>query len=404
MALTIDNRTMRRLWLDTNDLLSSSSGSLDIVAIIKKLGFVQLDTIQNVSRAHHHILWSRHQTYREPMLDELLGAREHLFEHFTHDASVLPMEMYPMWERRFRRMKAKLDGASYHRPEQIADWKDILIERITAEGPLSTKDFASGSTGDRKINGDRKITGDSKINGKKKVWSRPPHKQVLDYLWYSGTLATSHREKFTKFYDLAERVIPEQFRDAGISEAEQVDWLCCAALARLAVGSMKEIKEFWDAKDVREVKSWIEENQKSVIPVKWETDRGEWVSSYALADIEDRIQKLPSASSRMKIINPFDPAIRDRNRLKSMFGFDYRLEVFVPAAKRRWGYYVYPLLEGDRFVGRIEAKADRKAKCLNVLNFWPEGDIKWGLGRNARLEAELVRFARLADLNIVKWS
>ncbi|TDI61235.1 MAG: winged helix-turn-helix domain-containing protein [Alphaproteobacteria bacterium] len=395
---------MRRLWLDTNDLLSSSSGSLDIVAIIQKLGFVQLDTIQNVSRAHHHILWSRHQTYREPMLDELLGAREHLFEHFTHDASVLPMEMYPMWERRFRRMKAKLDGASYHRPEQIADWKDILIERITAEGPLSTKDFASGSTGDRKINGDRKITGDSKINGKKKVWSRPPHKQVLDYLWYSGTLATSHREKFTKFYDLAERVIPEQFRDAGISEAEQVDWLCRAALARLAVGSMKEIKEFWDAKDVREVKSWIEENQKSVIPVKWETDRGEWVSSYALADIEDRIQKLPSASSRMKIINPFDPAIRDRNRLKSMFGFDYRLEVFVPAAKRRWGYYVYPLLEGDRFVGRIEAKADRKAKCLNVLNFWPEGDIKWGLGRNARLEAELVRFARLADLNIVKWS
>ncbi len=404
MALTLDNRTMRRLWLDTNDLLSSSSGSLDIVAIIQKLGFVQLDTIQNVSRAHHHILWSRHQTYREPMLDELLGAREHLFEHFTHDASVLPMEMYPMWERRFRRMKAKLDGASYHRPEQIADWKDILIERITAEGPLSTKDFASGSTGDRKINGDRKITGDSKINGKKKVWSRPPHKQVLDYLWYSGTLATSHREKFTKFYDLAERVIPEQFRDAGISEAEQVDWLCRAALARLAVGSMKEIKEFWDAKDVREVKSWIEENQKSVIPVKWETDRGEWVSSYALADIEDRIQKLPSASSRMKIINPFDPAIRDRNRLKSMFGFDYRLEVFVPAAKRRWGYYVYPLLEGDRFVGRIEAKADRKAKCLNVLNFWPEGDIKWGLGRNARLEAELVRFARLADLNIVKWS
>jgi len=383
---------MRRLWLDTNALLSSSSGSLDIVAIIKKLGFVQLDTIQNVSRAHHHILWSRHQTYREPMLDELLGAREHLFEHFTHDASVLPMEMYPMWERRFRRMKAKLDGASYHRPEQIADWKDILIERITAEGPLSTKDFASGSTWD------------SKLNGKKKVWSRPPHKQVLDYLWYSGTLATSHREKFTKFYDLAERVIPEQFRDAGISEAEQVDWLCRAALARLAVGSMKEIKEFWDAKDVREVKSWIAENQKSVIPVKWETDRGEWVSSYALADIEDRIQKLPSASSRMKIINPFDPAIRDRNRLKSMFGFDYRLEVFVPAAKRRWGYYVYPLLEGDRFVGRIEAKADRKAKCLNVLNFWPEGDIKWGLGRNARLEAELVRFAQLADLNIVKWS
>jgi uncharacterized protein YcaQ len=386
VAVTLDNRTMRRLWLDTNDLLASSSGPLDIVAIIKKLGFVQLDTIQNVSRAHHHILWSRHPRYREPMLDELLGAREHLFEHFTHDASVLPMDMYPMWARKFKRMKTKLDGASYHRPDLIRDWQDVLIARITAEGPLSTKDF------------------NSDIKRAKQAWSRPPHKLVLDYLWYAGTLATSHREKFHKFYDLAERVIPEQYLDAGLSEADQVDWLCRAALMRLAVGSAKEIKDFWDAKDIGEVKSWIEANQEAVIPVKWETDNGAWITSYALADIEDRIAQISSVPSRMKIINPFDPAVRDRARLKSIFGFDYRLEVFVPAAKRQWGYYVYPLLEGDRFVGRIEAKADRKAKCLQVLNFWPEDGIKWGNGRKARLAAELARFARLADLDTVKWS
>jgi len=386
VALTLVNRTMRRLWLDTNDLLSPSSGPLDIVAIIKKLGFVQLDTIQNVSRAHHHILWSRHQKYREPMLDELLSAGEHIFEHYTHDASVLPMDMYPMWERKFKRMKAQLDRASYHKPERIRDWNDVLIERITEEGPLSTKDF------------------DSKINGEKEVWSSPPHKQVLDYLWYSGTLATSHREKFHKFYDLVERVIPEQFRDTEISEAEQVDWLCRAALARLAVGSMKEIKEFWEAKDVKEVKSWIEANKEAVIPVKWETDSGVWVTSYALEDIEERIEKIPSTPSRMKIINPFDPAVRNRIRLKSIFGFEYKLEVFVPAAKRQWGYYVYPILEGERFVGRIEAKADRKGKCLNVINLWPEEGIKWGAGRAEKLESELAKFARLANLDIVKWS
>jgi uncharacterized protein YcaQ len=290
-----------------------------------------------------------------------------------------------MWERKFKRMKARLGGSFYRRPEQISDWTDVLIDRITKEGPLSTKDF------------------DSKTNGKKKIWSRPPHKQVLDYLWYSGTLATSHREKFTKFYDLAERVIPEQFRGAGISEAAQVDWLCQAALAHLAVGSIKEIKEFWEAKDVAEVKSWIEANKEAVIPVKWEADSGEWVTSYALADIESRIENIPSASSRIKIINPFDPAVRDRVRLKLMFGFDYKLEVFVPASKRQWGYYVYPLLEGDRFVGRIEAKADRKANCLNVLNLWPEDGIKWGAGRKEKLEAELLRFARSADLDVVRW-
>jgi len=376
---------MRRLWLDTNGLLSSPSGPLDVVAIIKKLGFVQLDTIQNVSRAHHHILWSRNPKYREPMLDELLSAREHIFEHFTHDASVLPMDMYPMWRRRFERLKAWVDKSSYHNADHNTEWQDILLERITEEGPLSTKDF------------------NSKINSEKKTWSRPPHKQVLDYLWYSGILATSHREKFHKFYDLAERVIPEQFREVGISEAEQVNWLCRAALVRLAVGSMKEIKDFWEAKDVKEVKSWIEANREAVIPVTWETAAGESISSYALKDIEERIEQISSASLRIKIINPFDPAVRDRARLKSMFGFDYKLEVFVPAAKRRWGYYVYPILEGDHFVGRIEAKADRKAKCLNVLNFWPEDGIKWGARRKKKLNSELDSFAHLAGLDTVRW-
>ena len=385
MDITLDNRMMRRLWLDTNGLLSPSIGPLDIVEIINKLGFVQLDTIQNVSRAHHHILWSRHHNYREHMLDDLLQSQQHIFEHFTHDAAVLPMDIYPMWKRKFKRFKTKLDGASYHNPERIRDWKDVLIDRITAEGPLSTKSF------------------DSKIKGEKKVWSRPPHKHVLDYLWYTGVLATSHREKFHKFYDLAERVIPEKFREAEVSEVEQIDWLCRAALDRLAVGSMKEIKEFWDAKDIKEVNAWIEANKDDVVTVKWETDSGEWMTSYGLRNIEERLQNITSTSARMKIINPFDPAVRDRVRLKKIFGFDYKLEVFVPAAKRRWGYYVYPLLEGDRFVGRAEVKADRKAKCLNVLNLWPEDGIKWGAGRKEKLEAELTKFARLADLETVNW-
>ncbi|MBV1901165.1 MAG: winged helix DNA-binding domain-containing protein, partial [Kordiimonadaceae bacterium] len=317
MTLILDNRTMRRLWLDTNGLLASPSGPLDVVAIIKKIGFVQLDTIQNVSRAHHHILWSRHPEYREPMLDELLSAKEHIFEHFTHDASILPMGMYPMWQRRFKRLKAWLEKSSYHNPTHVKDWKDALLERIAEEGPLSTKDF------------------DSKTKGTKKTWSRPPHKQVLEYLWYSGVLATSHREKFHKFYDLAEHVIPAAFLDTQISEAEQVNWLCRAALERLSVGSMKEIKEFWNAKDIAEVKCWIEANKQAVIPVTWETDSGEWINAYALEDIEDRIRKIAPNPSQMKIINPFDPAVRDRKRLQSIFGFEYKLEVFVPAAKRR---------------------------------------------------------------------
>lgn len=376
---------MRRLWLDSNGLLKQPDGPIDVVAIIQRLGFVQLDTIQNVSRAHHHILWSRHRDYREPMLDEILKERKHIFEHFTHDASVLPMDIYPMWQKRIKRMKTKIHKASWHNPERVEEWKYTLLDRIREEGPLSTKDFTSA------------------INGEKKVWSRPPHKQVLDYLWYTGHLSTSHREKFLKYYDVTDRVIPPAFLKKEISESEQIDWLCRAALERLTVGSLKEVRAFWDAIDPAEAKSWASQSEDTVLSVSWETANGDWVNSYALKDLEGKLDALQDVPAKMKILNPFDPLVRDRDRLKALFGFEYKLEVFVPEAKRKWGYYVYPLLEGDRFVGRIEAKADRKSSCLNILNFWPEEGVRWGKNRQKKLDAELNRFARLAELKTVAW-
>ena len=102
----------------------------------------------------------------------------------------------------------------------------------------------------------------------------------------------------------------------------------------------------------------------------------------------------------MRIINPFDPAIRDRQRLRRLFGFEYRNEMFVPRAQRRWGYYVYPLLEADRFVGRIELKGDRGEGRMRVTGFWSEPGIKWTNNRTGRLHAELRRFARLAGLTV----
>ena len=112
--LEIDNRTARSLWLTTNGLSKAPTGPLDLAQIIHQLGFVQLDTIQVVSRAHHHILWSRNQNYREPMLDKALGKDRAIFEHFTHDASVLPMEFLPMWKRQFQRKKDRIDRSNWY--------------------------------------------------------------------------------------------------------------------------------------------------------------------------------------------------------------------------------------------------------------------------------------------------
>lgn len=382
--LKLSNRVARRLWLASHGLGQTPTGPLDTLALIRSLGFVQLDTIQVVSRAHHHILWSRNQNYREPALNRLLAEDRLVFEHFTHDASVLPMELLPMWQRQFRRMAAKVRASSWHGPTLDSIDLGALKDKITRDGPLSTHDF------------------ESKVEGPKEMWRRPPHKVGLDYLWYAGELATCHRDGFTKYYDLAERVFPESLRTQELSEQDQINWLCDSALDVLGFGTLGEIRKFWDATEVKEVNDWARRN--TLIPVELQAADGSWSKAFASPDIEMRLKNLAPPTSRLRILNPFDPAIRDRIRLKRLFGFEYTVEMFVPAAKRKWGYYVYPLLEGDRFVGRIEAKADRNKKVLHVLNHWPEPGVAQTEKRKAKLEAELIRLARFTGLEKVVWN
>ncbi|HKK96981.1 MAG TPA: crosslink repair DNA glycosylase YcaQ family protein, partial [Marivita sp.] len=158
--LRIPNRQARWLWLRSQGLGDAPVGTLDLPKLIHDLGFVQLDSIQVVARAHHHILWSRNQNYREPMLDTCLGRDRAVFEHFTHDASVLPMEFLPMWQRQFRRMQDKLNRPGWWKNLPDAKARDTIKARIRKEGALSTKAF------------------DTKIDGPKAMWSRPPHKRA----------------------------------------------------------------------------------------------------------------------------------------------------------------------------------------------------------------------------------
>lgn len=382
--LEIDNRTARSLWLATNGLSKTPTGKLDLQKIIRELGFVQLDTIQVVSRAHHHILWSRNQNYRESMLDKALGKDRLVFEHFTHDASVLPMEFLPMWKRQFKRKKERIDNSNWYSSMLGPEGRQEIKDRIRDEGSLSTHDF------------------DTKIVGEKAMWQRPPHKLALDYMWYSGELATCHRVNFTKFYNLADRVFPDHLWAQDVDEQEQVNWLCEAALDRLSFGNASDVHKFWEATDLAEVKSWVNDHNH-LVPLKVQSHDGSWVEAFGPYDIEERLYRLEKPTTRLRILNPFDPAIRDRNRLERLFGFNYRIEMFVPAAKRQWGYYVYPILECDRLVGRIEVKADRKKNELNIIQFWPEQKTKWGQARWEKLEAELERLARFVNVTDINW-
>jgi len=381
--LEIGNKQARLLWLTKNLLAKSPVGDLDLMQTIKDLGFVQIDTIQNVVRAHHHILWSRNHKYRPKMIDMHLGRAGDLFEHFTHDASMIPTEYFPNWRRQFSSFAEYYDKRDWMTDLRKSDLGDELLERLGAEGPLSTEAF------------------DTKIEGKKQMWERPPHKKMLDYLWYVGKLSTSHREKFRKHYDLIERVIPAEIYDAEVSDEDQIDWLCRAALDRLGVATPAEIRKFWAAVSLPETKKWVEETELQT--VKIQSADGSWSEGFATVDLVDQLSALQKPTSKLRLLNPFDPAIRDRNRLKRLFGFDYTIEIFVPAEKRIWGYYVYPILQGDRFVGRIELKADRKTSELNVVAFWAEKKVQWTSTRMAQLNKELQQFCKIGGVENVVW-
>lgn len=383
MTLRISNRQARHLWLRAQGVSSAPTGPLDVMAIIRQLGFVQLDTIRAVSRAHHHIIWSRNQAYREPMLNKILANDRQIFEHFTHDASVLPVEMYPLWQRQFQRFEKKLSQSSWYAGMSNAEARAAIKSRITEEGPLSTKSFTTKAKS-------------------KEMWARPPHKLALDYMWYVGELATSHRESFSKFYDLTERVIPVHLREDERSDEAQIGWLCEQALSRLAFGSEGEIMRFWGATTLPEVKAW-RMSQRQLVPVEIENSEGAWMKAFAPEGIEQSLSDLPPPTTRLRILNPFDPVVRDRKRLLALFGMEYRIEIFVPEAKRKWGYYVFPILEGDRIVGRIDMKADRGARVLNVLNFWPEPSVIWPSSRWTKLDAEIDRLRRFIGVDRIEW-
>ena len=374
MSIKISNQQIRQLWLQLNQLQGIHNLELDLLQIIRDLGFVQIDTIQNVTRAHHHILWSRNDKYQEHMFDKILSSG-YIFEHFTHDASVLPIEFYPYWNIQYTRIKEKIDKSKYYK--NILDDEGItnIFNRLEKEGPLHIKDFGGDSV----------------------------HKTTLDYLWFSGILGTSHRINFRKYYDKKENIIPSNILNKQISKKEQIHWLCHNALSRLGIANAKEIKNFWDVLSLQEINDWIKENRDKLVEVLWENHDGKYTKSFSFLNIENRLKEFKSTNKRIKIINPFDPAIRDRIRLKNIFGFDYKIEIFVAKEKRIWGYYVYPLLFENEFIARIELKADRKIKELTVLNFWKEDSVIWDNEKQELLDVELSNFASFVGIEDISW-
>lgn len=388
MTITISNQDARHIFIARQGLSAPPGKKLSragLLQMIHDLGFVQVDSIATVERAHHQILFSRNQTYRREDLTALLETERALFEHWTHDASVIPSAFYAYWKHRFRREEVSI-GERWRkwRGEGFETEFESTFERIAAGGAAMSRDM--------KEEGHRS-------GG---WWNWHPSKTALEYLWRTGKLAIAGRVNFQKVYDLSERVFPEEVHAADVSHDQFIDFACRGALERLGFATPGEIAAFFALISPTEVKEWLARHRDELCEVLVEpVDGGAPRACFALADFAARAGELSPLPERIRVLSPFDPLIRDRARTERLFGFFYRIEVFVPEPKRQYGYYVFPLLEGNRFVGRIDMKANRRDGTLDVRRLWLEPGVRPSAGRLEKLDAELARLARFTGVERV---
>ncbi|MDO6439585.1 crosslink repair DNA glycosylase YcaQ family protein [Cyclobacterium sp. 1_MG-2023] len=307
------------------------------LSTIEKLGYIQIDTISAVQRAHHHTLWSRNPRYQNAQLDELVAERK-IFEYWSHAAAYLPMKDY-----RFSlfRKNALFKGEQNHWFKKDLQLMGQVLNRIKNEGPLMAKNFDSEK--------------------KTKTWASKPAKQALENLFMQGELMITSRKNFHKVYDLTERVLPKAIDLRMPSQKEYHRFLINNYLKANGIGQASEI-------------SYLLKNTKTHIAgeLKEMHSSGELIKVtvngidyFALPESLALLDK-PLNCKQLKILSPFDNLLIQRKRMLNLFNFDYQIECYLPEAKRKYGYFSLPILWNGSFAARMDCKADRKTSILNI--------------------------------------
>jgi uncharacterized protein YcaQ len=324
--------------LQTNPFGQAQTGALNA---INHLGYVQIDTISVIERAHHHVLSARVAQYCPQMLNELLRCAD-VFEYWSHAAAFLPIADY-----RFSLpyKKAIKQGQIHWYKDTDPKLMSELLERISIDGPLKSRDLENNTV-------------------KRGLWwDWKPAKKALEQLYMQGDLMVSTREGFQKSYDLTERVLPGHVKTNMPSVEEFAIHMLDQQLRCHGLVSLKGITYLRKNTALRHaVKQLVALRlaDKTLEQVELSNKDVFLVEAGALE------HRLVNINKKMQIISPFDNSVIQRDRLKSLFEYDYKIECYVPAAKRQYGYFCLPLLYRARFVGRIDCKAHRKDKHLEI--------------------------------------
>jgi hypothetical protein len=345
---------------------------------IRRLGLVQIDYVNVLTPAHYQVLFSRLGSYKKTLFDDLVYRKREFTEQWAHEASILPMESWPLLRHRMDSHRVRPWGFESFVKDR-ADYVARVLEDVRSRGPLSADDLPAPEGMSRRLAGS---------------WIGTVPRAALEFLFGRGLLAVAERRpNFSRTYDIAERVIPAEHHGRKLEREEAQRELLRLAARSHGVGTAGDLADYYRM-PIREARQRIAElveagALREARVESWREPAYLHPNAGAAGPIE--------ASS---LLSPFDPVVWHRPRAARLFGFDYRIEIFTPQEKRRWGYYVLPFLHGERLVARVDLKADRAARRLLTLAAYIESGANPGVVADA-LAAELWTMAEWLGLDSV---
>ena len=358
--LTLSLTAARALHLAAQGLLQPrrrKARQPDLMDAIRQMGVLQIDTIHVVARSPYLVLWSRLGDYPQPWLEQALADGE-LFEYWAHEACFVPTEDYGLY--RHRMLNPEAMGWKYSASwmkERRAD-VDAVLDHIRANGPTRSSDFERS---------------DGQAGGG--WWSWKPEKRSLEVLFTTGALMIAARHNFQRIYDLAERVLPD-WDDARMPADEDMR----RALVLKAVKAMGSARGAWISDYFRTRPPRLDPETLAEAGLLLRARVDDWDDPvYVHPDHAALLESAAAgalAPTLTTILSPFDPVVWDRRRALELFGFDYRLECYTPADKRRYGYFTLPILRRGALVGRVDAKAHRREGVFELKSLALEPGVR----------------------------
>ncbi|MEM1180262.1 MAG: crosslink repair DNA glycosylase YcaQ family protein [Acidobacteriota bacterium] len=317
-------------------------------AVVDRFGYLQLDSVPVVgARTHGLVLLSRLEGFRPDLAEELLRPGEPLFEYWGHEASWLPLDLYPVLG--FRRRQYRVHPWWGDILGQHPETADAILRRLDGEGPLRTQDVEGKDHAD--------------------WWGYRASKKVLIALWFAGDIAVVERRGFHRRFDLTERVIPESHRGRDLPTDRALEALILKSLDGHGWATAGTLAATFRLKSVEArpaIERLVEEGQLVPCDLALPNRRLTGYSTATFLDAAESLKRWRPRRDRGVLLSPFDPVLWDRNRVQQLFDFEQLLEIYKPQARRKYGYYVLPILAGERLIGRVDLKAHRAEGRLEV--------------------------------------